>query len=55
VRLAKIDVDDLPELAMKYKVNVLPSVLLIKDGKEVDRFQGNVDDDLLTHFIKKEL
>ena len=78
--LAKVDVDDFPDLAMKYKVNktiisiiaklkrifnqlnnilfqinVVPSVIMFKNGKEVNRFQGNIDDDLLTHFITKDI
>lgn len=34
----KVDVDKFPELAGPYNVQTIPTVVLIKDGKEVKRF-----------------
>merc|ERR1712183_77563 len=54
ILLAKVDIDDMPELAMKYKIVAVPSVLLFKKGSELDRFTGNIDDDLLQRFVQKQ-
>jgi len=54
ILLAKVDIDDMPEIAIQYKINAVPSVILFKNGLEVDRFVGNLDDDLLAHFVNKE-
>ncbi len=40
VRFAKVDVDALPDLAAKYDVRSIPTLLLLKDGKEVERWIG---------------
>ena len=53
VHLAKINVDNLDELASKYQVKTIPHVVGIKDGKEVDKFIGNKDNDIIDVFIKK--
>ena len=44
VRLAKINVDALPELATALQVASLPTVMLLHGGKLVDSFQGVVPD-----------
>lgn len=33
LKVGKINVDDEPELAMRFRVNSIPTVLLIKDGQ----------------------
>jgi thioredoxin 1 len=35
-----VDVDQVPELAQRFKIKSLPSLILIKDGEEVDRIIG---------------
>ncbi|HET7876909.1 MAG TPA: thioredoxin [Methylomirabilota bacterium] len=42
VSLAKVNVDEQPALAARYGVRSIPTVVLIKDGKERDRIIGNV-------------
>lgn len=36
----KLDVDELPDVAMKYEVNSMPTFLFIKNGNIVNRFSG---------------
>lgn len=38
--IAKVNIDDLPELASTYKVMSVPTLLVIKNGQEVKRIVG---------------
>ncbi|MCP4898446.1 MAG: thioredoxin [bacterium] len=41
--IAKLDVDSNRETAVKYGIQAIPTLLLIKDGEVVDRIVGAVD------------
>lgn len=53
VHLAKVDVDDNAEIAMDYKVQSVPTVLGIRNGKVLDQFIGLQDDDQIKTFVEK--
>lgn len=53
VRLAKVNVDKLPDLAQALRVQSLPSVMLVHKGKLVDQFQGAPPDAQIEAFVKK--
>ncbi|CAH1272923.1 TXN2 [Branchiostoma lanceolatum] len=53
VELAKVDIDNLQEVAMQYDVRAVPTVVGVKDGKVVDTFMGVVDEDVLEVFVEK--
>ena len=38
--VVKVNVDDLPELASKYSVMSVPTLLILKNGQEVSRLVG---------------
>ena len=40
VKVVKLDVDDNPNLAMNYQVMGVPTLMLFKDGKPVERVTG---------------
>jgi thioredoxin 2 len=40
VRIAKLNVDQSPSTAGRYAVQSIPTMLLFKDGREVDRLVG---------------
>ncbi len=40
VRIGKVNVDQQSELAAKFKVRNIPTLVLLKNGKEVKRFVG---------------
>ncbi len=40
VKVAKLDVDDNPNLAMEYNVMGVPTLILFKNGKPVERVTG---------------
>lgn len=39
-QIAKLDVDKAPITANKYRIESIPTLMLFKDGKEVERFVG---------------
>ena len=43
VKVGKVNVDEEMELAMEYKIEVIPTILLFKDGKVVKKSVGAVD------------
>lgn len=51
VRLAKVNVDYATDVAMEYDVNAVPTVVAMKSGQVVARFEGVKTDDELDHFI----
>ena len=53
--IVKVDVDEAPELAEKDGVYSIPNVVIIKDGKEVDRFVGFSSKETVEQNIKKNL
>ncbi|KAG2714376.1 hypothetical protein I3843_03G026700 [Carya illinoinensis] len=46
VDFAKIDVDELPDVAQEFRVQAMPTFVLVKKGKEVDRVVGVKKDEL---------
>ncbi len=40
VQFAKLDVDQVPDVAMRFGVSAIPTVVLFKAGKEAQRFVG---------------
>ncbi|MDF1823460.1 MAG: thioredoxin family protein [Verrucomicrobiales bacterium] len=50
-----INVDKQPGLADRYKVSVLPTVIAVKGGKEVDRTTGYMNNLRLKGFVQKNL
>jgi len=55
VKFGKVDVDNAPELAKKYKIVSIPNVCIFKNGELVDRIVGLCDEDELTETIKKHI
>jgi len=55
VVLAKIDIDEMTELAVSHGVEAVPTVIAMKDGKVVDKFVGLKDDADLESFVQKLL
>lgn len=53
--LAKIDVDRNPELAEVFRIQSIPSVILVKDGRPVDGFLGALPEAQLRAFLEPHL
>lgn len=52
IKIAKLDVDSNPDSAQKYGVMSIPTLLLFKDGKEVERLIGYMPKEQLLRKIK---
>ena len=53
IKFVRIDVDKNEELSTKYGIQYMPTLVLIDNGKEVDRSIGLIDKDSLLKFIGK--
>jgi len=40
VRIGKVNVDDQPDLAARFKVNTIPCLMIFKDGRKTADFTG---------------
>jgi thioredoxin len=47
VTFTEIDTDDSPDLAHNYKIKSVPTVIVFKDNKEIERFVGSISADKL--------
>ena len=52
LRVAKVNVDDEPELAMKFKVSSIPMLVLFKDGRIVSTSVGYHPKDEILNELK---
>ena len=55
VKVGKMDVDSNPQIATKYGVMSIPTLLMFKDGKVVQQIVGAVPRPKLEDMIKKAL
>ena len=52
-RIGKVNIEQYQSLAQQFKVRSIPTLILFKNGKEVDRFIGVKNKDFLLNKIKK--
>lgn len=52
VKLAKVDVDNNPELIKEYGIMSVPTLVLIENCKRINESIGLISDDELENFIK---
>ncbi|XP_060519853.1 thioredoxin, mitochondrial-like [Cylas formicarius] len=55
IQLAKVDIDDLGELAAKYEVSTIPALVAFQNGKVKERLVGLQDEDKLNLWIDNVL
>ena len=53
VQVCKVDVEQYQSLASKYAIRGIPTMLLFKDGREINRFVGEKTKDFLLQQIRK--
>lgn len=53
--IIKVNIDENEELAVKYRIEVVPTMVVFKDGKPVDKIVGLVDENkivgLMSNYI----
>ena len=53
--VAKLDIDQAPEIAAKFNVMSVPTYIVFKDGKEAARMMGAMPKDLLLKRIEEAI
>ena len=53
ITVGKINVDEQRELAMQYEIEAVPTLVVMKDGREVDRSVGMLDKTEIKTFYAK--
>lgn len=53
VKFGKVNVDEQPELAQRFKVMTIPTFILFKNGQVVDQTVGALPKDTLQQFVTK--
>ena len=43
--IVKVNIDEVQDLASEYKIEVVPTMLIFKDGVQMDKIVGFVDED----------
>ena len=51
--IAKLNLDEAPEIATKYGVRSIPTILFFKDGEVTDQLVGSQAKDVLTEVLDK--
>lgn len=55
ILVAKVDIDEDQKVATQFSVTSVPTLILFKEGKEVNRFVGLRDFDTIKEFIDEVL
>ena len=55
VRLGKLDTEAEPAIAQRYGIRGIPSMVMIKKGREVDRTSGAMPTSAIVDWVKKAL
>jgi thioredoxin 2 len=55
LRLAKLDTDAVPEVAARYSIRSIPTLILFKDGREAARVSGALPAGQLRQWIERQL
>ncbi len=53
--ILKLNVDENPQTAAKYGVRGIPTMILFKDGQDVDQIVGNVPKETISSLLDKYL
>ena len=53
--IVKVDVDEAQDLAAKYAIQAVPTLLVFKDGEEVNRFSGYMEEEDLVNKIEENI
>jgi thioredoxin len=55
LKIVKIDTDKYPQVASRYRIAALPTLVLFKGGQPVDRIEGVLPADQLTDRLRSQL
>jgi len=52
VNFLKINIENSPNITQEFGISSIPCLIFFKDGKQVDRIDGNVEEDFIETKIK---
>lgn len=55
LRVLQIDINERPDLAGRFRVQVVPTLVLVKQGRVVERIEGRVSAERLLHALESHL
>jgi thioredoxin 2 len=55
VRFGKLDTDAEPELATRYHIQAIPTMILLRDGREIARYSAAMPGSALRSWIEQRL
>jgi len=55
IKLGNCDIENCPALAERFRVTSIPTILIIKDGEEVERLTGFRHEKALIKYLKKHV
>ena len=55
LRVARVDVDERPDLAERLKVTVVPTLVLVRDRREVSRLEGRASAPKIEAMLERHL
>jgi len=55
LRVLQVDVDERPDLAGRFRVQAVPTLLLVKQGRVVERIEGRVSASRLVRALESHL
>ena len=55
LRVARVDVDARPDLADRFEVTEVPTLVLVKDGRAVDRIEGRASTPAIERMLEAQL
>ena len=53
IKVGKINIDEERNLAYQFEIEAIPTIILMKDGKEINRQVGFMDKNELKAFLQK--
>ena len=53
LKVVKVDVDEAPQIAVKYGIQAIPTLFLVKEGKVIDKRMGYLNKNQLEGFVTK--
>ena len=52
VKVTKLDIDEAPVIAAKFEVDIIPTLVVFKDGEEIGRIVGVTDEENVMKLLK---
>ena len=53
--VGKVNVDENPDLASNYGIRSIPTLILFKDGKQIDSIMGALPKEAIINFVNEKL